>query len=101
MRDRLGEVQNAVREPRTERHPAHQADVADYFSEGHGVSVFAREGESVYLCYSSYTRGTEFLMGYFAILDRTPKGRDEGGPMGTWLRRHDEYDKGASKDCCS
>jgi predicted dithiol-disulfide oxidoreductase (DUF899 family) len=75
-------------------------DVAGYFSEGHAVSVFAREGDSVYLCYSSYTRGTEFLMSYYAILDRTPKGRNEGGPMGTWLRRHDEYDKGASKDCC-
>ncbi len=66
-------------------------DVAGYFSEGHGVSVFAREGDTVYHCYSSYARGTEFLMGYYAILDRTPKGRDEGGPMGTWLRRHDEY----------
>jgi predicted dithiol-disulfide oxidoreductase (DUF899 family) len=66
-------------------------DVAGYFSEGHGVSVFAREGDSVYHCYSSYARGTEFLMGYYAILDRTPKGRDEGGPMGTWLHRHDEY----------
>jgi predicted dithiol-disulfide oxidoreductase (DUF899 family) len=76
-------------------------DVAGYLSEGHGVSVFAREGDSVYHSYSSYARGTEFLMGYYAILDRTPKGRDEGGPMGTWLRRHDEYDKGASKDCCS
>jgi predicted dithiol-disulfide oxidoreductase (DUF899 family) len=70
-------------------------DVAGYLSEGHGVSVFAREGDSVYHSYSSYARGTEFLMGYYAILDRTPKGRDEGGPMGTWVRRHDEYDKGA------
>jgi predicted dithiol-disulfide oxidoreductase (DUF899 family) len=68
-------------------------DVAGYVSEGHGVSVFAREGDCVYRCYSSYTRGTEFLMGYYAILDRTPKGRDEEGPMGPWLRRHDEYDK--------
>ncbi len=75
-------------------------DVAGYFSEGHGVSVFARDGGSVYRCYSSYARGTEFLMGYYAILDRTPKGRDEGGPMGTWLRRHDEYDKTATTDCC-
>ena len=76
-------------------------DVAGYLSEGHGVSVFAREGDSVYHSYSSYTRGTEFLMGYYAILDRTPKGRDEGGPMGTWLRRHDEYAKGTSKDYCA
>jgi predicted dithiol-disulfide oxidoreductase (DUF899 family) len=78
-------------------------DLEGYFSEGHGVSVFARDdGGGVYHCYSSYARGTEFLMGYYAILDRTPKGRDEGGPMGTWLRRHDEYGGGASKDCgCS
>ncbi len=63
-----------------------------YFSEGHGVSTFARESDTVYHCYSSYARGTEFLMGYYAILDRTPKGRDEGDqPMG-WLRRHNEYD---------
>jgi len=66
-------------------------DVAGYFSEGHGVSVFTRDGDHVYHCYSSYARGTEFLMGYYAILDRTPKGRDEEGPMGTWLHRHDEY----------
>ncbi len=75
-------------------------DVAGYFSEGHGFSVFAREGDSVYHCYSSYARGTEFLMSYYAILDRTPKGRDEGGPMGTWLRRHDEYGQSESKDGC-
>ena len=30
-------------------------------------------------------------MGYYAILDRTPKGRDEGDEM--WVRRHDEYGK--------
>jgi predicted dithiol-disulfide oxidoreductase (DUF899 family) len=65
-------------------------DVVGYFSEGHGVSTFAREGNNVYHCYSSYARGTEFLMGYYAILDRTPNGRHEGREM--WLRRHDEYD---------
>jgi predicted dithiol-disulfide oxidoreductase (DUF899 family) len=77
-------------------------DIAGYMSEGHGFSVFAREGDSVYHCYSSYTRGTEFLMGYYAILDRTPKGRDEGGPMGTWLRRHDEYGANVQNagSCC-
>jgi predicted dithiol-disulfide oxidoreductase (DUF899 family) len=31
-------------------------------------------------------------MGYYPILDRTPKGRDEGNAFQTWLRRHDEYD---------
>jgi hypothetical protein len=62
-----------------------------YFSEGHGVSTFARDSGTVFHCYSSYARGTEFLMGYYAILDRAPNGRDEDDqPMG-WLRRHDEY----------
>jgi predicted dithiol-disulfide oxidoreductase (DUF899 family) len=69
-----------------------------YFSEGHGVSTFAREGGTVYHCYSSYARGTEFLMGHYAILDRAPRGRDEGDqPMG-WLRRHDEYELAAGGD---
>ena len=66
-------------------------DLEGYFSEGHGVSTFARESDTVYHCYSSYARGTEFLMGYYAILDRAPKGRDEGDQPMSWLRRHDEY----------
>jgi predicted dithiol-disulfide oxidoreductase (DUF899 family) len=67
-------------------------DLDGYFSEGHGLSTFAREGDAVYHCYSSYARGTEFLMGYYAILDRAPKGRDEGDQPMSWLRRHDEYE---------
>ena len=67
-------------------------DVDGYFSEGHGVSTFARESGTVYHCYSGYARGTEFLMGYYAILDRAPKGRDEGDQPMSWLRRHDEYE---------
>jgi predicted dithiol-disulfide oxidoreductase (DUF899 family) len=66
-------------------------DLDGYFSQGHGVSTFAREGDGVYHCYSSYARGTEFLMGYYAILDRAPKGRDEGDQPMSWLFRHDEY----------
>jgi predicted dithiol-disulfide oxidoreductase (DUF899 family) len=69
-------------------------DLEGYFSEGHGVSTFAREGDTLYHCYSSYARGTEFLMGYYAILDRAPKGRDEGDQPMSWLRRHDEYVSG-------
>ena len=66
-------------------------DAVGYFAEGHGVSSFAREGDRVYHCYSSYARGTEFLMGYYAILDRTPQGRAQADAIGTWVRRHDEY----------
>jgi predicted dithiol-disulfide oxidoreductase (DUF899 family) len=74
----------------TQNAAATGTDVVGYFREGHGVSTFARDGDSVYHCYSSYARGTEFLMGYYAILDRTPVGRDEGDAR-MWLRRHDEY----------
>jgi predicted dithiol-disulfide oxidoreductase (DUF899 family) len=67
-------------------------DVVRYLAEGFGVNTFAREGETVYHCYSSTGRGVEFLMGYYPILDRAPNGRDEGDAFQTWLRRHDEYD---------
>ncbi|HET6150902.1 MAG TPA: DUF899 domain-containing protein [Polyangia bacterium] len=67
--------------------------VDGYFSEGHGFSTFAREGDAVYHCYSSYARGTEFLMSYYGILDRAPKGRDEGDQPMSWMRRHDEYQR--------
>jgi predicted dithiol-disulfide oxidoreductase (DUF899 family) len=30
-------------------------------------------------------------MGYYAILDRAPNGRDEGDAFQLWIRRHDEY----------
>jgi predicted dithiol-disulfide oxidoreductase (DUF899 family) len=35
--------------------------------------------------------GVEFLMGYYPILDRAPKGRDEGDGFQLWIHRHDEY----------
>jgi predicted dithiol-disulfide oxidoreductase (DUF899 family) len=66
-------------------------DVVDYIAEGFGVNTFAREDNTVYHCYSSISRGVEFLMGYYPILDRAPKGRDEGDAFQLWIRRHDEY----------
>jgi predicted dithiol-disulfide oxidoreductase (DUF899 family) len=66
-------------------------DIVGYLCEGFGVDVFACEGNAVYHTYASNGRGVEFLMGYYPILDRTPKGRDEGDAFQTWLRRHDEY----------
>jgi predicted dithiol-disulfide oxidoreductase (DUF899 family) len=62
-----------------------------YFAEAYGVSTFARDGDAVYHCYSSYPRGTEFLMGYYALLDRTLQGRDEGDQPMKWMRSRDEY----------
>ena len=55
------------------------------------VSVFALKDDAVYQTYASTWRGVEFIMGYYPILDRAPKGRDEGDAWQTWIRRHDEY----------
>jgi predicted dithiol-disulfide oxidoreductase (DUF899 family) len=35
--------------------------------------------------------GRSQLLGYYPILDRAPKGRDEGDGFQLWIRRHDEY----------
>ena len=67
-------------------------DPAGYLSEAPGFSVFALEDGEVYHTYSTTWRGLEFLMSYYAILDRTPKGRDEGEGWQLWLRRRDEYE---------
>ena len=66
-------------------------DVIGYMTELFGVSVFALEDGAVYHTYSTGGRGVEFLMGYYGILDRVPKGRDEGDAFQVWIRRHDEY----------
>jgi predicted dithiol-disulfide oxidoreductase (DUF899 family) len=70
-------------------------DVAGYTSEAPGMSAFALEDDAVYHTYSSYARGVEFLMYYYPLLDRAPKGRNEGGTPEVWMRRHDEYPSGA------
>ena len=67
-------------------------DLVTYLSEGFAFITFARHEDATYLTYSTSGRGVEFLMGYYPILDRVPKGRDEGAGFQTWLRRHDEYE---------
>jgi predicted dithiol-disulfide oxidoreductase (DUF899 family) len=66
-------------------------DVLGYLSEAPVVSVFALQDGAVYQTYATTWRGVEFLMGYYPILDRMPKGRDEGDGFQLWIRRHDEY----------
>ena len=66
-------------------------DVAGYLTEAPGFSTFVRDDDTVYHAYSTTARGLEFLMGYYPILDRAPKGRDEGNASQVWLRRNDEY----------
>jgi predicted dithiol-disulfide oxidoreductase (DUF899 family) len=66
-------------------------DAAGYLTESPGFSTFVRDNDTVYHAYSTTWRGLEFLMGYYGILDRAPKGRDEGEAWQLWIRRHDEY----------
>jgi predicted dithiol-disulfide oxidoreductase (DUF899 family) len=67
-------------------------DAAGFLTEGPGMSVFALSDGEVYLTYTATARGLEPVMTYYGILDRVPRGRDEGEPADpSWLRRHDEY----------
>ena len=66
-------------------------DVAGYLTESPGFSAFALDDGVVYQTYQTGWRGLEFLMGYYPILDRAPKGRDEDDGFQLWIRRHDEY----------
>jgi predicted dithiol-disulfide oxidoreductase (DUF899 family) len=72
-------------------------DVAGYVAEAPEptATAFVLDDGAVYHAYSTQGRGVEFLMGYYPILDRAPKGRDEGDSRAPasllWIRRHDEY----------
>jgi predicted dithiol-disulfide oxidoreductase (DUF899 family) len=68
-------------------------DLVAYLTESFGFSAFVLEGGDVYQTYSATTRGVEFLMGYYAVLDRVPNGRNEDDGFQLWIRRHDEYDR--------
>jgi predicted dithiol-disulfide oxidoreductase (DUF899 family) len=69
-----------------------EGDAAGYVAEGPGLSAFALSDGVVYHTYSSYARGLEIMLGFYPLLDRVPKGRDEGGSTEFWIRRHDEYE---------
>jgi predicted dithiol-disulfide oxidoreductase (DUF899 family) len=68
-------------------------DPAGYLTESPGFSTFVRDNGAVYHAYTTTWRGLEFMMGYYGILDRAPKGRDEGDAWQLWIRRHDEYER--------
>jgi predicted dithiol-disulfide oxidoreductase (DUF899 family) len=70
--------------------------------ESFGLSVFLRDGDSVFRTYFTTTRGVEALGSVWTFLDLTPLGRQEeweDSPEGypqekpyEWWRRHDEYE---------
>ncbi len=65
---------------------------AGYVAEGPGLSVYAMDDGAVHRTYVSTSRGLEPAMAYYGLLDRTPRGRDEGGTEPHWVRRRDEYE---------
>ncbi len=70
------------------------------FDELPGLSAFCRDEDGqVFHTYSSYARGSEELIGTLMILDRAPKGRNEGTIM-DFVRRHDEYDEAPPRQAC-
>jgi predicted dithiol-disulfide oxidoreductase (DUF899 family) len=69
-------------------------DPAGYITEGPGLSAFVLSDGVLYHTYSTFARGLEFLLGFYPLLDRVPRGRNEGDPPEMWLRRHDEYARG-------
>jgi predicted dithiol-disulfide oxidoreductase (DUF899 family) len=70
--------------------------------KGFGLSVFLRDGDSVYRTYYTTARGVDRIRADFNLLDLTPYGRQEeweDSPQGwpqtpsyTWWRLHDEYE---------
>jgi predicted dithiol-disulfide oxidoreductase (DUF899 family) len=78
-------------------------DVFGYIAEGAIPTsrTFVLDDGVVYHAYSTHGRGVEFLMGYYPILDRMPKGRDEGDSPAPdsmfWIRPHDEYEDAGSE----
>jgi predicted dithiol-disulfide oxidoreductase (DUF899 family) len=92
-REAVAPIENALPPIAAQNARASGTDIVGYFTEGQGFSAFALDNGAVYQTYLTRARGVEFLMGYYPILDRAPKGRDEGSDtFQLWIRRHDEYD---------
>jgi predicted dithiol-disulfide oxidoreductase (DUF899 family) len=76
-----------------------EIDAAQAAPELPGLSAFYQdEAGDVFHTYSSYARGPEELIGTLMILDRAPKGRNEGAIM-DFVRRHDEYEAAEPRAC--
>jgi predicted dithiol-disulfide oxidoreductase (DUF899 family) len=75
---------------------------------GFGLSVFLRDGDSIFRTYFTTGRGVEALGSVWTFLDLTPLGRQEDwedSPQGypqtppyEWWRRHDEYEETDSEE---
>ena len=97
VREQLGPVLDDPPPGLREVAAATGTDVLGYVAEAPAPTAraFVLDDGAVYHAYSTQGRGVEFLMGYYPILDRAPKGRDEGDSRAPAsllsFRRHDEY----------
>jgi predicted dithiol-disulfide oxidoreductase (DUF899 family) len=83
--------------------PATPQPELDQDGETFGLSVFLRDGDSVFRTYFTTARGVEALGSVWTFLDLTPLGRQEeweDSPAGSpqtrpyeWWRRHYEYEE--------
>ncbi len=64
-----------------------------FMDELPGLSVFLRDGDTVFHTYSAYARGLDPLLNTYNYLDLTPLGRQEDQlPWAqSWIRHHDKY----------
>jgi predicted dithiol-disulfide oxidoreductase (DUF899 family) len=83
-----GEVPSAV----AQMAAACGTDRGGYVAEGPGLSAFVLSDGVLYHTYSTYARGLEIMLGFYPLLDRVPRGRDEADATEFWVRRHDEYE---------
>jgi predicted dithiol-disulfide oxidoreductase (DUF899 family) len=92
VREQMAQVDERELPPIAQQNAAASGtDLLGYVSEIPSMSAFTLQDGAVYQTYGTTWRGVEFLMGYYPVLDRAPKGRDEGDAFQTWIRRHDEY----------
>ena len=57
-----------------------------------GLSIFLRDGDTVFHTYSTYQRGLDLFLNTYNFLDLTPLGRqEEDGRIQAWIRHHDKY----------
>lgn len=58
-----------------------------------GLSVFLRDGDSIFHTYSTYQRGLDLFLNTYNFLDVTPLGRqeDQEPHVMAWVRHHDKY----------
>ena len=67
-----------------------------------GRSIFYKdESGAIFHTYSAFARGGEVMLGTYALLDMTPKGRNEKSNLGDWVKLHDRYETEDLVSCCA